>query len=79
MAAAAEWLVRLQSTDTQSETRDAAEQWAAASAENAQAWAQVNALWTDLGDAAEDPRVIALRIRARADAEARRKRTPPST
>lgn len=79
MAVAAEWLVRLQSTDPCPETREAAEQWAAASPENAQAWAQVNALWSDLGDAAQNPRVIALRIRARADAEARRRRTPPST
>ncbi|MDP1619233.1 DUF4880 domain-containing protein [Phenylobacterium sp.] len=79
MTAAAEWLVRLQSTDTSAETRQAAERWAAASPENAHAWAQVNALWSDLGDAAQDPRVIAMRIRARADAEARRKHTPPST
>lgn len=79
MAAAAEWLVRLQSTEACPETREAAERWAAASPENTQAWAQAKALWDDLGDAAEDPRVIALRIRARADLEARRRRTPPST
>lgn len=79
MAAAAEWLVRLQSTDPCPKTREAAEQWAAASPDNAQAWAQVNALWSDLGDAAADPRVVALRIRARAAAEALRRRKPPST
>jgi len=76
LAAAAEWLARLQSTDAAPETRCAVEQWIGASPENAQAWAQVNALWTQLGDAAEDPQVIALRVRARAAIEGRRKQTP---
>ena len=76
LAAAAEWLARLQSTDVTPETRGAAEQWIGASPENAWAWDEVNALWTHLGDAAEDPLARAMRARARAAVEGRRKQTP---
>ena len=70
--AASAWLGRLLSPEATPDDARAAEAWLAQDAANREAWNMVCALWSGMGELADEPEALALRAEAAAPTPRRR-------